>query len=141
MLRILLQDLVRLRIHLHDTTVVTPYPVVALLVLGDSVDIAYGHALEVRHRLQTHGHTVLIAGQPHAAQLIQIQVLNGDIGQRCLITLHVGKLAPLAVLLVEHQYAHMVGSHPHQSLRVVANLPHENVVGHVLITLCTHQLG
>ena len=139
LLRELLHRFQRLRVHLDDTTVVTADPVVAFLVFRDGVDITDGHALEVRHRLQTHGDAVLIAGEPHTAQLVEIKMFDGVLRQRGLVALDVQELPPLTALLVEHEHALMVGSHPHEALRVVAHLPDEHVLRHIFIALGPHQ--
>ena len=87
-LRELFHRLQCLRVHLNDTAVVAPNPVVAILVFRDGVDVADGHALKVRHRLKAHGHTVLIAGEPHTAQLVEVQMFDGIVRQRGLVALH-----------------------------------------------------
>ena len=128
-----------LRIHLDDTTVITTQPVIALLVFCHRIDITYGQTLEVRQGLSTHGHTVLITGKPHTPQLIQIQVLDGNIRQRRVVALDIGKLAPLLVFKVEHQHTEVVSRHPEQPLRIVTDFPDQDVIRHILKASCPHQ--
>ena len=130
----------RLGVHLDDTTIIPAYPVIALPVLTDGVDITDVHTHEVRHRLRTHCHAVLIRSHPHPAQLVQIQVLTGDIRQRRLVALHIRKLPPFLRLEVQHQHPVVVGGHPQESLGVVADLPHLDILRHALKTLGAHEI-
>ena len=66
-------------------------------------------------------------------------MFDGVLRQRGLVALDVQELPPLTALLVEHEHALMVGSHPHEALRVVAHLPDEHVLRHIFIALGPHQ--
>ena len=96
--------------------------------------------LEVGERLRTHGHAVLIGSHPHTSQLVQIEVLHGDVGQRGLVALDIGELSPLFRFVVEHQYTQVVGGHPEQSIGVVTHLPHQHILRHILESLLAHIL-
>ena len=109
------------------------------MVFRDGIDVAQLQTGEVRHGISTHRHTVLVRSHPHAPQLVLVEVLGGDIGKRGLVALHIRKLAPLLVLEVEQQHAQVVGSHPEIALLVVAHLPDDDVIRHVLEALGAHQ--
>ena len=92
--------LVSLRIHFLNASAVHTQPVKAIVVFHYSVNIAKGQTGETGHGIVIHRQSVLIGGNPHAAQLVEIQVLGCDVGQRGFITSHVSKLSPFLVLEV-----------------------------------------
>ena len=64
-----------------------------------------------------------------------------NVGQRRLITLHIGKLAPLLIGKVQKQHSQVVSCHPKQPFLVVTHFPYNYLVMYTGKAASPHQVS
>ena len=131
--------LLRLRIIDDDTSVVRTQPVVAETVLSDGIDVTQ---LQIHHAGRSfliHIHTSLVRAYPYQSLVVHIDKAQGILAERRLVKLVVQELTHLVILQVEYQQSLMVGSQPDMSLGVHLQIPHLQVVRHILYLIFAEQ--
>ena len=94
-----------------------------MMVFTYSIDVAQFQALQAGRTLYILVDAILIGTYPHAALIVNIDILGGIVRKRCRVKLIVQQLAHFVTLQVHHQHTIMVGSHPQPSAVVHLHIP------------------
>ena len=116
--------LTRLWVVFYNASVIRTQPIIALMVFRGGVDITQLQGTEAQHLLNVLVQSVTIGSYPHAAVLIQHQVLGGVLAQRGGIKLIVLKLLHLLRLRVYHKESLVVSHNPYPATLVHTYVPH-----------------
>ena len=116
--------LARLGIILNNTSVIGTQPVVALRIHCRGIDIAQLQRLETDHLLYILVNTVTIGGNPHAAVLVEHQMLGRILTERGGVELIVHELFHFLAFRINHKQALMVGRHPYPPTIIHTDIPH-----------------
>ena len=129
--RIMANLFVRLRVIHDDTVLVAAYPVVAVLILTNRIDIAQLQTTDTGQTFHILVDTIFIGAYPDISVVVLVDVTQGIVADRRLIRLTVGKLFPLLILQVNDYQSLMVRSYPYPPSGVNLDIPYLQLVGKV----------